>query len=142
MLTNFYVCVCVCVQCSKIKDNFDYHYRCRTAILTSREYMMSLKSCCARRSVIHSIIHPHTDMQIQWTQTRVHKGTSKNQHTHKQIHSSSRLWTLLFVLLVSMPPNSYSGACAMHVPNLVLTRKLSHVIPPLSILISCSVHPA
>ena len=75
----------------------------------------------------------HTDMHIE--HRHAHRRRNKqNQHTHiEQFHVSSRLWILFFVLLVSMSPNTCSGACVMHVPNLARTRNLYHVIQPLTV---------
>ena len=115
------VCVCLCVPYLKLIWNDRYHHRehhCRrTATPRFWDDMVSLKSSCARRSTTHADrTHIYSCMQI------------KSTHQHKQIHLSSRLWILFFALLVSMSPNTCSGACAMHVPTLAQTRNLSHVI--------------
>ena len=54
----------------------------------------------------------------KWLRPHVGNSNKKNQHTNiEQFYLSSRLWILLFVLLLGMSPNTCSGACVMHVQS-------------------------
>ena len=60
-------------------------------------------------------------------QLRLHKHTSKAIHQHAQICLPSHLRVVFLVLLISVLPNTYSGACAHPQSRLTLTRSLPHV---------------
>ena len=65
-----------------------------------------------------------------WTHTRIQaKERAKLTHQDKQIHLSSRLWILFFVLLIITSTNTCSGAYVMHVSNLARTRNLIYIVP-------------
>ena len=78
----------------------------------------------------HTHTHTHTNTHIHNltktdTCTHIHKHTSarrhkQNIHQRNQICLPSRLWILLFTLLISMLPNSCRSACAnaIHIPKI------------------------
>ena len=72
--------------------------------------------------------HAHTDMHLEHRHALRQRDKQSKHTTIEQFCLSSRLRILFFLLLVSILPNTCSGACVTHVPNLARTRNLSHVI--------------
>ena len=100
-----------------------YHNRRRIAIPRFRDYMYMrlLKSGCARWSVTHALIPRAHTYRMRIDKEKIQE---KSARRHEQNRLPSRIWMLFCVLLVSMSPNSCSGACVMHALNLAPNQKL------------------
>ena len=96
-------------------NGYHHYHHHRVAPLTSQDFVVSLQNVV------------YIPESVNLCTATLAQTQSKGIHRHAQTFLRSHLRMMLLVLLISVLPNAYSGACTHRQSRLTLTRSLPHV---------------